>query len=67
MGVMRFLVPRRDRLPADAPDRAYMAGLDEIPWQSRAHWTDDGLAIEAAISATAAISSFRARSKGTAS
>jgi hypothetical protein len=45
MGLMRFLVPRRDRLAADAIERAYCSGMDDIPWQSRTQWTDDGLAI----------------------
>ena len=43
MGVMRFLVPRRDWVAADAVDRAYMAGLDEIPGGLASHWTDHGL------------------------
>jgi hypothetical protein len=45
---MRFLVPRRDRLAADAAQRAYLAGLDEIPWHCRATWSEQGLAIERA-------------------
>ncbi len=46
MGVIRFLVPRRDRLAPDAIARAYMAGLDEIPWQTRAQWTDSGIDVQ---------------------
>jgi hypothetical protein len=46
MGVMRFLVPRRDRMAADAVERAYISGMDEIPWGSRTHWTDQGLVVE---------------------
>ena len=45
MGLMRFLVPRRERLAADAIDRAYCSGMDDIPWQSRTQWTEDGLAV----------------------
>jgi hypothetical protein len=45
MGLMRFVVPDRQALPADAVERAYMTGLDEIPWQSRTEWTDNGLVI----------------------
>ena len=45
MGLMRFLVPRREQLPVDAVERAYLTGLDEIPWQSRAQWTGDVLAL----------------------
>ncbi len=48
MGVMKFLVPRRDRMPADAAERAYLSGLEEIPWRSRAHWTESGLVVERA-------------------
>ena len=43
MGLMRFLVPRRSLAPTDAADRAYLTGLDEIPWQTRVQWTADGL------------------------
>ena len=45
MGLIRFLVPRRQRLADDAIQRAYAAGMDDIPWQSRTQWTDEGLAI----------------------
>ncbi len=45
MGVMRFLVPSRDWVAQDAVDRAYMTGLEEVPWQSRTEWTDEGLTI----------------------
>jgi hypothetical protein len=48
MGLMRFLVPRRQRLADDAVDRAYASGMDDIPWQSRTQWTDEGLAIRRA-------------------
>ncbi len=48
MGVMRFLVPRRERLPADVIERVYLSGPDEIPWRSRAWWTDEVLSIERA-------------------
>lgn len=48
MGVMRFLVPRREHVAADAARRAYIAGIDEIPWQSRIHWNDDSLVVERA-------------------
>ena len=45
MGLMRFLVPRREHLAADAIDRAYCSGMDDIPWQTRVQWTDEGLAV----------------------
>ena len=48
MGVIKFLVPRRDWVAADAIERAYMAGLDEIPWQTRAEWTATGLNVRRA-------------------
>lgn len=48
MGLMRFLVPDRSVLPADAVERAYFTGLDEIPWCSRTAWTDEGLSVRRA-------------------
>ena len=48
MGSMRFVVPRRDRFAADAVERAYFAGLDDVPWQSRTQWTDEGLVLRRA-------------------
>ena len=48
MGVIKFLVPRRDWVAADAVERAYMAGLDEIPWRTRAEWNATGLDVRRA-------------------
>jgi hypothetical protein len=48
MGVMKFLVPRREHVAPDAAARAYFAGIDEIPWQSRVTWNDHGLLVERA-------------------
>lgn len=48
MGVMRFLVPRRTRVAASAAARAYLAGIDEIPWQTRVRWNGDELVVERA-------------------
>jgi hypothetical protein len=31
---------------ADAPARAYFAGIDEIPWQTRVQWSNDQLLVE---------------------
>jgi hypothetical protein len=45
MGLMRFLVADRSCLAADAVERAYFTGLDEVPWRSRTQWTDEGIAI----------------------
>ncbi|HEV3417864.1 MAG TPA: endo-1,4-beta-xylanase [Pirellulales bacterium] len=46
MGLTRFLVPRREHLPAKAAERAYLAGLDDIPWRTRVTSADDGLVAE---------------------
>ncbi len=46
MGVMKFRVPRRDRMPPDANERAYIAGMDDIPWRCRATWNDQGMNVE---------------------
>ncbi len=46
MGVMRFLVPRRDDFAPNAAERVYMAGLDEIPWRAKVQWVEGGLIVE---------------------
>ena len=46
MGLIRFLVPRPDQLPPGGASRAYITGLDEIPWPSRIVSTDDGLIVD---------------------
>ncbi len=66
MGVMHFLVPRREHVGADAAERAYFAGIDEVPWLTRVQWNDRGLVVERA-SSTPATSSFPTPSKGMAS
>ena len=43
MGLTRFLVPRREYLPPKAAERAYLAGLDDIPWRTRVIATEGGL------------------------
>src|SRR5207237_1387875 len=48
MGLTRFLVPRREFLPPEAAERAYLSGLDDIPWRTRVTATDDGLVAERA-------------------
>ena len=35
MGQVGFLVPLAEFLPAEAPQRAYLAALDQLPWQTR--------------------------------
>jgi len=46
MGLLRFLVPRPDQIPAGGVSRAYITGLDEIPWPSRIVATEDGLIVD---------------------
>jgi hypothetical protein len=46
MGAMRFLVARRDQLSDTAVERAYLSGLDEIPWRCRSQWTTYGFIVE---------------------
>jgi len=46
MGLIRFLVPRPDRMPAEGVARAYITGLDEIPWPSRIVATEEGLIVD---------------------
>ncbi len=46
MGVMQFLVPRRDRIGAEVTQRAYFSGMDEVPWLTRIQWSDQGLTVE---------------------
>ncbi len=46
MGQMRFIAPRRERVSDEAIDRAYMAGMEQIPWQSRAFWADSQIVVE---------------------
>ncbi len=44
MGSMRFVVPR-PRLAANAVERAYFSGMDDLPWQSRSQWVDGQLVV----------------------
>ena len=48
MGQMRFLAPRRERVPDGAVERAYMAGAEGTPWRSRGAWRDGHIVIERA-------------------
>ena len=41
MGQMRFVVPQRERVPDHSLQRAYLAGIEYIPWLSRCYWQDD--------------------------
>ncbi|MGE0756825.1 MAG: endo-1,4-beta-xylanase [Pirellulaceae bacterium] len=40
MGQMRFVAARQEAIPPDAVERAYLAGMEGIPWRSRNWWTD---------------------------
>jgi hypothetical protein len=46
MGLLRFLVPRPEQLPPEALQRAYVAGLDGIPWECRRSFEGGVLSIE---------------------
>ena len=46
MGQMRFLAPQRDRVSREVAQRAYMAGIEGIPWHSRNSWQNDELVIQ---------------------
>ncbi len=46
MGLIRFLVPRPDRIPPEAVSRAYMVGMDEVPWASRIVATEEVLIVD---------------------
>jgi hypothetical protein len=46
MGQMRFRLQQRDRLPADALSRIYVAGADEFPWSTRSRWLGNDLVVE---------------------
>ena len=46
MGSLRFLVPRPEQLSPGALTRAYVAGLDAIPWECRRTFADGILSIE---------------------
>ncbi len=48
MGVMQFVVPRREHLADDALERAYFAGMDEVPWMSRVSWNGPLLIVQRA-------------------
>lgn len=46
MGQVGFLVPLAEYLPAEAAARAYLSGLDQLPWQTRVTPTATGLLVE---------------------
>jgi hypothetical protein len=46
MGLMRFLVHNRDRIPPGGLDHIHICGPDDLPWFSRAYFSGDQLLIE---------------------
>ena len=46
MGQIRFSVQNRARLGQNALKRAYICGLDEIPWRCRTTWDGNQFVIE---------------------
>jgi hypothetical protein len=50
MGLMRFKVHDRDRIPPGGLGQVYMSGADEIPWYGRAYMSGDQLIVERAVS-----------------
>jgi len=46
MGQLRFVIPRPERIAHDAPGRAYFAGPEGIPWESRTFYHDGLLTLE---------------------
>lgn len=46
MGFMRFLVPPDERLRDEAVQRAYLMGMDFVPWASQASWDGQVLTVE---------------------
>jgi hypothetical protein len=46
MGFMRFLVPSDERLRDEAVQRAYLMGMDYVPWASQASWDGQVLTVE---------------------
>ena len=50
MGQIRFRLHDRDRIAPGGLQRIYVAGMEEIPWSTRASWEDDQLVVERSIS-----------------
>ena len=46
MGLIRFSVAQMDRVSPEVVARAYMAGMDEVPWMTRVVATDSGLIVD---------------------
>lgn len=50
MGQIRFRLHDRDRIAPRGLDRIYVAGLEEIPWQTRVVWEEDQLVVQRSLS-----------------
>jgi len=46
MGLIRFLVPRRERLASSAIEQAYLTGGDEVPWACHVTANDTELIVD---------------------
>lgn len=46
MGLMRFVVHEKQRLPESHMGRIYVAGPDELPFAGHAYWSGDQLVVE---------------------
>jgi hypothetical protein len=52
---MRFYAPQPERVPQEAVHRAYLAGLEGIPWFSHNTWVNNHLVLEREISESGAL------------
>lgn len=50
MGVMRFLVPDRQRIPTHILQKAYIASLESVPWRCHVEATDNGFQLQRSVS-----------------
>jgi Glycosyl hydrolase family 10 len=46
MGLMRFIVHDKDRIPPDGLEHVHMVGQDDLPWFGRAYFSGQQLVIE---------------------
>jgi GH35 family endo-1,4-beta-xylanase len=46
MGLMRFVVHNRDRIPPDGLDHVHICGPDDLPWFARVYFSGEHLVIE---------------------
>ncbi len=55
MGQMRFRLHDRDRITARGLERIYVAGPEDVPWTTRAHWESEILVVERPVSDSGAV------------